>query len=120
MKPGTIAAGTNIEPPAMTATHRTQIETSHDLITEGLIATIEQGNITKMEEITTFFMAKLQKVLGVKFISAATRKIETCDHSSILLRNATGRQSSPLTDNTGTTFGFFCMCERTAYELMKE
>ena len=63
----------NEAPPKMTKI--TSLEASHELITEGLIATLEKAtNTTEAEEDTPLFRKKLQRVLGVCFIAAATKK----------------------------------------------
>ena len=50
----------NIEPSIMTKT-QTQLEASHSLITEGIIATIDQGTNTELEEHTHSYSAKTPK-----------------------------------------------------------
>ena len=56
-------------------TQNTSLEASHELITEGLVATIEKAtNTTEAEEDSPFFRKKLERVLGVRFIAAATKK----------------------------------------------
>ena len=63
----------NEEPPTMTA--NTLLEASYELITEGLVATLENAlSTTEAEEDTPLFRIKLQRVLGVRFIAAATKK----------------------------------------------
>ena len=53
----------------------TQLEASHNLAKEGLIAKIEKGmNTTESEENTPLFRRKLQRILGVPFNTAATKK----------------------------------------------
>ena len=53
----------------------TQLEASHHMITEGIVATVvNQATMTETEEDTILFQKKLQKVLGMKFIASATRK----------------------------------------------
>ena len=74
-------------------THQTQLEANHELITEGLVATLEQETHTEMKEDTSLFRDKLQKVFGVKFIAAATKEdtnmrpllnfVKKCDWDSI-------------------------------------
>ena len=49
-----------------------QLEASHNEIMDTLVATVEKA--TKTEEDTPLFRRKLQKVLGVPFIAAATKK----------------------------------------------
>ena len=58
------------ETPTMT---NTQLEAGHRMITEGIV-TINEATMTESEEDTQLFRQNLQKVLGVKFITAATRK----------------------------------------------
>ena len=61
----------NIEPPTMGTT----LEASHEMITEELVATVEKAtNTTGSEEDMPLFRQKLQRVLGVQFIAAATKK----------------------------------------------
>ena len=56
-------------------TKKKSIEASHELITEGVVATIERSTMTtETEEDTPLFRKKLLKVLGVRFIAAATKK----------------------------------------------
>ena len=63
----------NEVPPTMTK--NTSLEASHEMITEGLTATIEKAtNTSESEEDTPLFRKKLQRVLGVRFIAAATKK----------------------------------------------
>ena len=59
----------NEEPPTMT---NTQLEASHHMITVGIVATVIQ--MTETGKDTPLFRKLLQKVLGIKFIAAATRK----------------------------------------------
>ena len=51
----------------------TSIEASHEMITEEIIATVEKSTNTT-EEDTPIFRKKLQRVLCVQFIAAATKK----------------------------------------------
>ena len=61
------------EPPTMGPF--TQLEASHELISEGLVATVEKvTNTVESEEDTPLFRQRLQRVLGVGFIDAATKK----------------------------------------------
>ena len=60
----------NNEPPTMTTT---QLEASHNLIVNEIVATIDR-EINTEEDDTPLYRRKLQKVLGVNFIAAATRK----------------------------------------------
>ena len=54
----------NIEPPTMGTS--TQLEASLEMITEGLVATLEKTtNTVESEEDTTLFRQRLQRVLGV-------------------------------------------------------
>ena len=63
----------NKVPPTMTTS--TSLEASHEMMTEGLIATIEKDtNTTESKEDTPLFRKKLQRVLGMQFIAAATKK----------------------------------------------
>ena len=58
-----------------TMTTNISLEASHEMITEGLTATIEKAtNTSESEEDTPLFRRKLQRVLGVRFIAAATKK----------------------------------------------
>ena len=65
----------------MTNMQQTQLEARHNLITERIIATIDQGTNSELEEDTPLTRQKLQKVLGVRFIAAATKKLEKYDYS---------------------------------------
>ena len=63
----------NEVPPTMTT--NTSIEASHEMITEEIIATVEKAtNTTESEKDTPLFWKKLQRVLDVQFIAAATKK----------------------------------------------
>ena len=63
----------NVEPP--TKGTSTQLEASHEMITEGLVATLEKAtNTVESEEDTPLLRQRLQRVLGVRYIAAATRK----------------------------------------------
>ena len=66
----------NEEPPSMSGTQSEapQLEASHHEITEGIVATVNQTTMTEAEEETQLFRQRLQKVLGGKFIAAATKK----------------------------------------------
>ena len=67
----------NEEPPTMTTT--TQLEASHNIITQGPATTVEKATTTtEAEEDTPLFRRRLQRVLGVRFIAAATTRTETC------------------------------------------
>ena len=56
-------------------TANTLLEAIHELIAKGLITTMEKTtSTTEAEEDTPLFMKKLQRVLGVRFITAATKK----------------------------------------------
>ena len=53
----------------------TTLEATHEMITEELVATVEKTtNTVEPEEDTPLFRQKIQRVLGVRFIAAATRK----------------------------------------------
>ena len=58
-----------VEPPTMGTLP--QLEASHEMITRGLVATVEK---IEAEEDTPLFRQRLQRVLGVRFIAAATKK----------------------------------------------
>ena len=64
----------NEEPPTMTRTQpeATQLEASHNEITEGVVATVTQTTMTETED-TPWFPKRLQKVQGIKFIAASTK-----------------------------------------------
>ena len=63
----------NEAPPTMTK--NTLPEASYELVTEGLVATLVKAtNTTEAEEDTPLFRKKLQRVLGVRFNAAATKK----------------------------------------------
>ena len=59
-----------VEPPTMTTS--LQLEASHTEVMDTVVATVEKA--TETEEDTPLFRRKLQKVLGVLFIAAATKK----------------------------------------------
>ena len=80
----------NEVPPTLTTS--ASLEASYEMTTEGLIATIEMATkTTESEEDTPLFQKKLQRLLDVRFIAAATKKIENSAHSLTLLRNEIGR-----------------------------
>ena len=60
----------NFEPPTMSAT---KLEASHEIIVNEIVATIDSETNTE-EEDTPLSRKNLQKVLGVNFFAAATRK----------------------------------------------
>ena len=60
----------NVEPQTMTIS--SQLEASHNEIMDVVVATVEK--VTETEEDTPLFRRKLQRVLGVPFISAAIKK----------------------------------------------
>ena len=60
----------NVEPPTMTTS--SQLEASHNKKMDTVVATVEKA--TETEEDTPLFCRKLQKVLGIPFIAAATKK----------------------------------------------
>ena len=62
----------NEVPPTMTT--NTSIEASHEMITEEIIATVEKSMNTTESKDTPLFRKKLQRVLAVQFIAAATKK----------------------------------------------
>ena len=66
----------NEEPPTMTGTRSgtPQLEANHHEIADNIVATVNQTTMTEAEEDTPLFRQRLQKVLGVKFIAAATKK----------------------------------------------
>ena len=66
------------EPPTMTRSQpeATQLKASHHEITEVIVATVNQATMTKAEEDTPLFPQRLQKVLAVKLIATATKKIK--------------------------------------------
>ena len=53
---------------------KTQIEASDHEITEGIVVTLNQTTMKETEEDTPLFRRRQQKVLGIKFIAAATKK----------------------------------------------
>ena len=56
-------------------TKKTSPEASHELVTEGLVATLEKAtNTTEAEEDTPLVRKKLQQVLGVRFIALRSTK----------------------------------------------
>ena len=74
-------------PPTMTNMQQTQLEASHNLITEGIIDKIDQGTNTELEEDTTFFPEKIPKIIKTattNFITATPKRTKPCDHSKTL------------------------------------
>ena len=56
-------------------TQSTLLEASHELVTEGQVTTLEKAtNTTEAEKDTPLFGKKLQRLLGVSFNAAATKK----------------------------------------------
>ena len=66
----------NEEPSIMTGRRSSppQLEASHHEIADNIVATVNQTKMTEAEEDTPLFRQRLQKVLGAKFIAAATKK----------------------------------------------
>ena len=60
----------NLEPPMMSTSF--PLKASHTEIMDTIVATVEKA--TKTEEDTPLFRRKLQKLLGIPFIAAATKK----------------------------------------------
>ena len=79
----------NEEPPTMS---NSQLEASNHMIMEGIVATINQATRTESEEDIPPFCQKLQKVLGVKFIAAATRKDRNLGPLINLVKNWIGNR----------------------------
>ena len=53
----------------------TKLEASHEMITEELVETVEKAtNTVETEDDTPLFRQRLQRVLGIRFIAAATKK----------------------------------------------
>ena len=69
----------SVEQPTMTSTHawelqqQTQLEASHEMITEGIMATVNQEANTEIEKDTLLYRKNIQEVLGLNVIAAATR-----------------------------------------------
>ena len=94
----------------------TILETSHEKITEELVATVEKAtNTTESEEDTPLFRQNLQRVLGVQFIAAATKKDRNLRPLSISSERGIGKQSRLPTASTGITSETDSMSERIAY-----
>ena len=51
-----------------------KLEASHELLLANVMVTVDRVNYTEAEEDTTLCRENLQKVMGVSFIAAATRK----------------------------------------------
>ena len=66
----------NEEPPTISGTQSKapQLGASHHKITGDIVATVNQTTMTEAEEDTPLFRQRLQKVLEVKLIAAATKK----------------------------------------------
>ena len=80
----------------------TQLEASHEMITDELVATVEKAtNTVESEEDTPLLRQRLQRVLGIRFMAAAIKKIV--------------KLSRLPTVSTGTIFGTGFMSERIAY-----
>ena len=85
--------------PTMTTT---QLEASHNLIVNEVVATIDTETNTE-EEDTPLYRRKLQKILGVNFIAAATRKYKNLRPFATSSGNGTGTHSNCCLADTGTT-----------------
>ena len=53
---------------------QTQLEASHEVIVDEFLATIDNVTNTEVKQNTPLYRKNLQKVLGVNFIAAETRK----------------------------------------------
>ena len=80
------------------------LEASHEMIIDELVATVEKTtNTVESEEDTPLFRQKLQRVLGVRFITAATKKDRNLRPLSTLSKRGIGKQSRLPTASTGIT-----------------
>ena len=65
----------NEVPPTMTTNNSIEARHEMEMITEEIVGTVDKAtNTTESEEDTPLFRKKLQRVLGLQFIAAATRK----------------------------------------------
>ena len=97
-------------------TKNTSLEASHELITEGVVATIERSTMTtETEEDTPLFRKKLQKVLGVRFIAAAIKKDRNLRPLINFVKKGTGRPSKLRMDHIGITSEIDSTSAKTAY-----
>ena len=81
------------------------------MIKEGLVATMEKAtNTVESEEDTPLFRQRLERVLGVRFIAAATKK----DRNLRSLIDFVKKRDWEAI-NTGTTYGTGYMSERIVY-----
>ena len=85
--------------PTMTTT---QLEASHNLIVSEVVATKDTETNTE-EEDTPLYRRKLQKILGVNFIAAATRKYKNLRPFATSSGNGTGTHSNCCLADTDTT-----------------
>ena len=81
----------NVEPPTMSGTHP-RFEASHELIVEGLVATINKETNTEIEDDTPQYRKNFQKVLGVSFIAAANRKDRNMRLLAETVKNKSGKR----------------------------
>ena len=89
----------NTEPPTMTIT---QLEASHNLIVNEIVATIDRETNT-LEEDTPLYRRK-QKVLVLTSSQRPIERTRTSDRWSILSGNGTGTHSNCRLADTGTTY----------------
>ena len=95
-------------------TANTLLEASHELITAGMVATLEKTTTTTdSEKDTPMFRKKLQRVLGVRFI--ATKKDQNLRPLIILPKRGIGRQSKRHMDHIGIILKTGCASGGTAY-----
>ena len=100
-----------------TMTKSTSLEASQELVTEGLVATLEKAtNTTEAEEDTPLISKKNSNVYWEYALSPLPqKKIATSTDSIILLKKGIWRPLKRRMDKNGTTFGTGCMSERIAY-----
>ena len=92
----------------------TRLEASHHMITDGIVATLNQATLTEKEQDSPLFVKKLQKVLGIKLFAPAARKDRKVSPLiNFLKKSGTGTQSNLPTANTNSMFAFVNMCART-------
>ena len=81
----------NIEQTIMTNTQQTQLEASHNLITEGSSPQSNRVRTPNWKRTRPCFVANYRKFSDSDSSPPPPRKIQTCDQSSISSRNETGR-----------------------------
>ena len=92
------------------------LEASHEMISAGMVATVEKTiNTVESEEDTPLFKQKLQRVLVFVLSPQPPRKIETFALLSTSSKRGTGKQSKLRTAKTGIKSEKDSMSERIVY-----